>query len=867
MQPCNTGFGKQTPHGRRAQPRRLVAACGDGILIVFFTLCGLTLARSAHSADPSAVASSVLEEITVTARKKDESVLSVPVSITAFSQAELEKLDIRSFNDYAAKTPNMTFSYGTANYGYVDSHTVAIRGISGVGTTGLYIDDTPVPDSLDPRVVDIARIEVLKGPQGTLFGQSSLGGNLRLITVTPTPGIDDRHFSSRLGGTSGAGSPDYGFDMAGSQTLIPETLVARIVGFYNHDGGYLHRVATDSATGAISADLGNYGAQKAWGGSLALRWIVNERVDALLRLMAQETDSAGWLAPYAPLPNFSVSSLTMNRTNDVAEQARDRFYLPSLQLSYKAAGYTITESLSYFDRRATQTEDGSEGTRDAFISDWAGAASVSDPNVFPYADISNLYSNNVAWPWTEIVSNRRTTSETRISFENKRIGLSGVSGVYLSRSFTDTQINSGSSSLIQQLGLNTDQGATNANNYFYGSTTPQSYCRTTVGDTSCSTYGTGIGWESWQPSYHRDAAVFGEIYYDVAQFEITAGGRYYHQAQSGNAFAAGALNFSQLQIKVPDTRQAGFNPKLAVKYIVSPVTMLYASFSKGFRSGGAGVPLPTGPQSFFDAIHQIPNTPTTFTSDVVRNFEFGAKSTQFDGQLVLTGAIFQMNWSNIQQTIVAPVSQITLAVNAGDARVRGAELEADAKPTPNLDLHAGIGYQEAIITTGALYWQPTGSPVYNTPKLTANVSATLTLPLTAALTSFYILDGSYVGASYSGTAACQLNVGPNGLPNDYPAASYPSGYQFFPCPAVSDTNLQGFAPRRSGYSLLNAHAGLRFGTAELSLYANNLTQARPNLGDFNPSSYPAHDASTGFLKPRVATLRPFSAGLQYRQRF
>jgi hypothetical protein len=97
----------------------------------------------------------------------------------------------------------MTFSYGTANYGYVDSHTIAIRGISGAGTTGVYIDDTPMPDSLDPRAVDIARIDVLKGPQCTLFGQRSLGGNLRLITVAPKPGTDAARFAG-LGVIAGA---------------------------------------------------------------------------------------------------------------------------------------------------------------------------------------------------------------------------------------------------------------------------------------------------------------------------------------------------------------------------------------------------------------------------------------------------------------------------------------------------------------------------------------------------------------------------------------------------------------------------------------------------------------------------------------
>jgi outer membrane receptor protein involved in Fe transport len=194
--------------------------------------------------------SSELQEITVTARKKDEKALDVPVSITAFSQADLQRLNINSFTDYATKTPNLTFSFGTANYGYVDSHTIAIRGISGAGTTGFYIDDTPIPDSLDPRVVDIARIEILKGPQGTLFGQSSLGGNLRLITVPPTPGVDDAHYSAKLGGTSGAGSPDYGFDFAGSHTLIDDALVARAVGFYDHEGGYMHRDAVAIPTPA-----------------------------------------------------------------------------------------------------------------------------------------------------------------------------------------------------------------------------------------------------------------------------------------------------------------------------------------------------------------------------------------------------------------------------------------------------------------------------------------------------------------------------------------------------------------------------------------------------------------------------------------
>jgi iron complex outermembrane recepter protein len=831
------------------------------------TISSAVAPTSAQAQSATVSSSSVLEEITVTARKKDETALSVPVSITAFSSADIERLNISSFTDYATKTPNMTFSYGTANYGYVDSHTIAIRGVSGAGTTGFYIDDTPVPDSLDPRVVDIARIEVLKGPQGTLFGQSSLGGNLRLITVAPRLGNDDVHYAVKLGGTSGAGSPDYGADFAGSHTLVDDKLVARVVGFYDHSGGYMHLNAVDPNTGGTLANQGDYGAQASYGGSIALHWFISDQIDTLFRIMAQDSVSSGWSAPYASLPDFRVNSLTMNRSNNVVEKANDRFYLPSLQLTFRGAGYSIVESLSYFDRRATQIEDGSEGTRDALFADWAGAASVLDANALPYEGITGVYTENAVWPWAEVVSARRSTSETRLSFDKTAYGLSGVTGIYLSQSYTNTYINSGSSPLIQALGLNTDQGATDVNNYFYGNTTPQSYCRTVVGDTSCSTYGSGLAWQSAAPNYHKDQALFGELYYEFKQFELTAGGRYYHQTQAGRQFAAGAFNFAQLDIAVPQTKQSGFNPKLALKYTFNPTAMVYGSFSKGFRSGGAGVPLPTGPSSFFAAIHQTQNQPTTYTSDVVNNYELGGKVAFADGKMSITGALFQMNWSNIQQTIIAPVSAITLIVNAGNARVRGGEIEVDAKPASFVDLHAGLGVQKAIITQGALYWQPTGSAVYNTPQVTANASMSFNVPLRAGMSSFYTLDGSYVGASYSGTAGCQLNVGPNGLPVDYPAESYPTGYQFFPCPTASAVSDQGYAPKRAGYLTLNTRVGFTWGTAELALYVNNITNARPNLGDYNPSSYPAHDSATGFLVPRVATLRPINAGLQFRERF
>jgi outer membrane receptor protein involved in Fe transport len=605
----------------------------------------------------------------------------------------------------------------------------------------------------------------------------------------------------------------------------------------------------------VQKTVDDYGATESYGGSLALKWIVNDRLDVNLRFLMQQSNSDGWSAPYANLTDFSVNSFTMQRTNDIQEQARDQFYLPSLQINYKGDGYGIKQSLSYFDRIATQIEDGSEGTRDALVADWNAAypgIAALDNNWVTGAGTNTL---NQGFPWTETVSYRRITSETQWSLDKTAGGFSAISGVYLSHSYSNTYLNGGNLPLIQQLGLNTNAAV--------GGT----YCGN--GTMTCSSYGSGLVWESNQPMNHNDTAIFGEMYQQFGDYELTLGGRLYDQRQDGNEYAAGALNFAQLNLKVPDTEQKGFNPKVAIKYNFDPTAMVYASFSKGFRSGGAGVPLPTGPSAFFEAIHQQPNTPTTYTSDFVKNYEVGGKFETAGGRVTFSGALYQMDWSNIQQTIIAPVTYITLIVNAGDAQVRGGEFEVNAKATDAINLHAGVGYTDAKIVKGALYWQPTGSDVYNTPKLTANASVTYSAPINDTLSSFVTLDGSYTGSSYSGTAGCQLNT-------SNPAFNGGGTAPFFPCPQVSPTDYSGYPPQRAGFTVANLHFGLDWGRSELAMYVQNLTNAHPNLGDFNPESYAKHstdpneyDAAfgTGYIIPRVATLRPMNIGITFRQKF
>ncbi|MEI8298805.1 MAG: TonB-dependent receptor plug domain-containing protein [Pseudomonadota bacterium] len=139
-------------------------------------LAGL-LGPSVVLADGSTVA---LDEVVVTAQKRSENLQSVPLSITTFSAAQLEQASIASFTDYGTKVPNLAFA--PTGDGMGTARSISIRGISGNDTTGFYVDDIPLPDSIDPRILDVDHIEVLRGPQGTLYGARSMGGTVRIIT-------------------------------------------------------------------------------------------------------------------------------------------------------------------------------------------------------------------------------------------------------------------------------------------------------------------------------------------------------------------------------------------------------------------------------------------------------------------------------------------------------------------------------------------------------------------------------------------------------------------------------------------------------------------------------------------------------------
>jgi iron complex outermembrane receptor protein len=656
-----------------------------------------------------------LTTITVTARKRGESLAEVPTSITAFTTESLQDFNIQSFNDYATMTPNLSFSYGGGPTGIADARAVAIRGITGqnlfgtAGATGFYIDDTPLPGSVDPRILDIDNIEVLKGPQGTLYGESSLGGNIRLVTKQPSLTGNSFSYSADAGVTSGAGSPDGGVSAIGNLVVIPDKLALHVVAFGDHEGGYLTRTypaasspaTTDPFLAAPRTSVGDQGAITTYGGSVSALLRVTDEFDVKVRVMHQQQKDYGFPATYAPLPSFTPV-YTLDRAFDVQPIATDNWTLPSLDLTYRGNGFTVTSSTSYFHRHTEDLEDSTYGTQQIFAS---------------YYQVSGLPAQPYLWQGDH--THNEISTETRVSFDPAH-NLSGTVGFFFS----------------------------NTNTLF---SIPPTYANglvaATVNNTVVGPWPNDEIWTQRNPANQKDTSLFGELYYKfLDKFTLTLGLREYWLKQHTDYTADGFMNFGPTTSNPQSNSENGTNPKVGLSYQVTPGTMIYASASKGFRAGGAQAYLP-----FCSA----PNLPladiTQLKSDTLWTYEVGTKAQLQDPDILLSAAAFHIDWKNIQQQVALPCGSY-FDINGNKARINGAEFEALGHVTPQLQIRAGLGYESTSITDpGALglVGLTSGTRILGTPSVTGSVGAVYKRPLFGDTSGFISADYSYTGDSIS----------------------------------------------------------------------------------------------------------------------
>ena len=726
-----------------------------------FTAIGLVMALQATTPDITVI---------VTARKRSEPLIKVPESITTFSADTVRNRAITSVEDFTTRTPNLAFAYGNAATAIGDARTLAIRGVSGAGTTAVYIDQTPVPDSIDPYLIDIHHIEILKGPQGTLYGEGSLGGSVKIITNAPSLTDGSLELTASAGATSGGGSPDGDAAIIGNAVVVPDRLAVRGALFGEHQAGYLTRTfpgGSDRDQGATSVD----------GGSLAVLASVTDRLQVTFRLFAQRRDDYGFPAAFAPLPAFKPLS-TLVRAYDIQPKVEDRWILQSLDLAWRGDGWRLDSATSYMSRDIHEVEDSTTGTAQFLAS--IGTPLADQPYV-----------------WSSQRRRMQWSNETRLSFGYPN-GLNGTAGMFLSQAQDDFIIPS-----------------------IYGS-----------GLAQAGNWSDDLLWRSDIRESQRNAALFGELYVPLpGHVSVTLGARQYWLHQTYQLAADGYLDGGLNAGPVGHNGESGLSPKIALSYQPSDQSQFYASAAKGFRAGGSGQAVIPACDASLTQIGLSEDQAERYASDTVWSYEAGAKR-QFGNKMLVTAALYHLDWNNIQQSVFLPSCAYIITANAGAAATDGGELELDMQPAPRLNIHLGLGYEDARITRPGDTGQVVGDRVYQVPRWTATAAADYDWRVANGVVGFLGGDASLTGDS------------------------------------LSDNSGGGLELVRPAFVLVNGRLGVRWGRNELALEMKNLSNIRPNLGDIGYLGYGQREAMDPDLPvPQVVTFAPLSAVVRFRKRY
>jgi outer membrane receptor protein involved in Fe transport len=650
----------------------------------------------------SASADSGSDEIIVTALKRSTNLQDTPISISAVTGEAIANSGVQSIADLNSSVPSLAFVDGGPS-----NRRVVIRGIQAAGepTVGTYYDETPVTGAIgaandaggstpELRLFDVERVEVLRGPQGTLYGSGSMGGTLRVIYQKPTfatEGAVDLSLSdTRYGGLNYEGSAMV------NVPVVNDKIAVRAVGFYRNANGFIDNTALN---------IKNINDQKSYGGRFLVRFTPTEAltIDAAAYINRSRTDTNAWTLTSG---KFKSDALTR-------QPVRDNLELYSLTANYDFGGVVLTGVVSYLDRDLDSVSDVSRFIRSTRTP--AGcAARVSAGQPCSTAQLDNYYalvdsqSTSALFPQQTMKS---WTAELRLSSDGSGPLNWTVGGFYSDR---DTSVANPQSNADPVSGAIIE---------------PQQIATVRFIDDSL-----------------RQVAAFGEFSYDVTdRLNLTAGGRYfrYNKDISGQTTIGSILVGAVVRpLSFVKSKEDGTVFKFNGSYKVTDNVLFYAEAAQGFRPGGA------------NQVIGLAQELTPYKSDSLWNYEVGFKNTLFDRKLLLNVDVFQIDWSDMQITGRTPNGAFSFITNAGKARVRGAELEATIRPTAGFTITGNASYIDAKLRenqSNANVSAPglKGDRIPYVPKFSAGIGAQYVWALTDTLSGFARIDGNTVGGSYS----------------------------------------------------------------------------------------------------------------------
>jgi iron complex outermembrane receptor protein len=680
-------------------------------LIVGLLVLSLLTPIWASGQSPDASGSSTaLQEIVVTAEKRASTVQDTPISITAITGQQLERQGIADVARLVGQTPGISIESEGPGRTQFD-----MRGLSSAGgsspTVGYYLGDIPVtpPTSqlsasgkvqIDPDLYDLARVEVLRGPQGTLYGAGSMGGTIRLIPNEP----DLHSFSASaevgLSGTKHGGLNDSEKGML-NLPLSEGTVALRLVATEKYDSGFIDRIVLknfpfpnangtrgDVAAAPVEKIYKGVNDVRTQGVRASLLIQPSEAFTLLPSVFFQKLDTGG-VGAYDQPPG----TLAHYQPFDVSENYTQTFTIYSLRAQYDFDALTLQSITSGSQQRNAVKEDDAENLFAAFA---------------PFGVI--LYpTNNKS---TESHRAHQFNEEIRVSSRGSG-PLQWIVGGFYSK-YTDVMRYDDSSQDYVPL------------------------------------FGTSNLVLDYEPDRLDQQAVFGEVNYQfVPEWKATVGARYFHyhfaflQDISGLSTAPGVSSGA--------ISASGVNPKVTLTYTPNKNLLFYGTAAQGFRPGGPNLPIPTN--NVIDctpALHQVGLSaePQSFSQDKVWNYEIGEKARLADGRVTLNGDVFYIDWQKIQQQVSLACGYYFTA-NAGSAVSKGAELELDAKLASSLTLSQSLAYDRAQLTELSLpVNSPLGQQLPDVPKWTFSTTLDYTKPLAQGLTLDALVTNRFVGREY-----------------------------------------------------------------------------------------------------------------------
>ena len=820
---------KKSADFRRSQPHDTAS----------FRVSALAAAISAAFAPAHTVlaqeAGPFLEEVIVTATKRETDLQDIAHSIDVLSGEDLQLMRARDLKATLRALP----SVGLVSL-QPGQNSLIMRGITTApfeyrtdAQVAVYLDEQPMSSNSQQvgfRGIDIARVENLPGPQGTLFGASSQTGTIRYITNKPDFSGISGQFEAAVASTKSA-EESWDFNGVLNIPIVDDKLAARLVAYTSHDGGYVDNVYGTSFTGnydnsdRVEDDFNEYDVT---GGRLQVVWNINDNWSLLANLMAEKTEAEGVWDSDGALGDYEVTRFQDEFRND----------------DWSSMSMTLQGDLGFADMSATYTRFERDIVYEYDNMTYTQSRDYYYGNSCNYYGASCLYYSNFypSYIFNDQEQERDALEIRLVSKGDQRLQwmVGGYYEDFLNEWYYGAK--------IPNLENTTMWASAQYYAYYYSANANQAYPLNATNVSYANTFSNSV----------KQTAVFGELSYDITDNLQVFGGMRWAEFERDKfekfEFPGGLTPFGDRTSGGGIFRDEGSQSdsiyKAGLRYTFNEDVMIYGLFSQGFRVGGSNSPraVSTG------------RLPQTYTGDLLDNYEFGLKSEWLDGRMTLNISGFYMEWKDYLQGASFPDGEWWLrgTINAGGAETLGAEAQIRWQATERLSFGANLFAASAEFT----------DTFCNNFENGVNVGCATSADGSIDPSSIQIREGMLMPNAPERTAWANVYYDiPNVLGGDmwlYYDIAYGSE-TWAGTDEIRENNIAGLAP---SWRYHNFSAGMTWANGlDLEIAVNNVTGAKGYNFVFTGESGNAQTFGDPRYQRQRALDRPRTIWLTLRKRF